>query len=247
MTDALTPERVLPLLRGSFGRPYLYAERCDSTQSLLGDEHPHGAVAACEEQSSGRGRHGRRWDAPARAALLCSILLRPPNGRRLPELSLVAAVAVAETVELTTGLPAAVKWPNDVLLDGRKVAGILAEGRHGAAVLGVGLNVNQTDEQLPPRPHYPAGSLFAVDGVRRDRAPILAELLDRLERAYDGWRDHGLPPLLPELERRDALRGREVEVDGVRGTAAGIAAGGELIVATSSGSRLVASGEARIR
>jgi BirA family biotin operon repressor/biotin-[acetyl-CoA-carboxylase] ligase len=245
MADALTPEKVLPLLRGGLGDPYLHANCCESTQRLLNEDLPHGAVAVCEEQTAGRGRLGRSWEAPAGAALLCSVVLRQPPGCNVAELSLVAALATAETVEDVVGLPARIKWPNDVLLGGdRKVAGLLLEGRARMVVLGIGLNVNQTDNELPARARFPAGSLFLADGIRRDRAPILAELLVRIELAYEHWACGGLASLLPGLLQRDALRGQKVEIGGLHGTGAGISETGELVLETPRGRRLVASGEA---
>ncbi|MET0608003.1 MAG: biotin--[acetyl-CoA-carboxylase] ligase, partial [Gaiellaceae bacterium] len=143
MADALTPEAVEPLLRGRFGRPYLYRDTCESTQRLLHASLGEGAVAVCNEQLAGRGRLGRAWHAPPGTAVLCSLLLVPPADRRISELSLVAGLAVAETVEAATTLAAGIKWPNDVLVDGAKVAGVLAEAAEGTVVLGIGLNVNQ--------------------------------------------------------------------------------------------------------
>ena len=246
MNDMLTPERVLPLLSGSLGRPYVYAARCESTQRLLTDAEPHGAVAACDEQTAGRGRLGRTWQAPVGTALLCSILLRRPTGRNPAELSVVSALATAETVEHATGLGARIKWPNDVLLGDRKVAGILLEGRPGTIVLGIGLNVNQTEAQLPDRPQFPAGSLFTSDGNRRERAPVLAELLVRVELLYERWADEGLAPLLPDIAQRDALHGAEIEIGALRGRAGGIAEGGELVLETAEGRCLVSTGEVKL-
>jgi BirA family biotin operon repressor/biotin-[acetyl-CoA-carboxylase] ligase len=245
-TGTLGPGEVIPLLRGRFGKPYVYADTCDSTQRLVGDASPEGAVAACELQTSGRGRVGRTWTTPHGAAVLCSVVLRPPVERAAPELSLVAGLAVAETVEAVSGQAAGIKWPNDVLVGGRKVAGILAEKRGPAVVVGIGLNVNQTAEELPDRPLYPPASLRTLDGATRERAPILAELLLRLERRYDEWREHGLAALLPALGERDALRGLPVSVDGVRGVAEGIAPDGRLRLDTPGGTQLVAAGEASV-
>jgi BirA family biotin operon repressor/biotin-[acetyl-CoA-carboxylase] ligase len=160
------------------------------------------------------------------------------------ELSLVAGVAVAETVERVTGLASEVKWPNDVLLGGRKVAGILAESAGGLVVLGIGLNVDQDEADLPEPSGTRPGSLYTADGVRRDRAPLLVDLLAVLEGAYGRWLEHGLPAFAEALERRDALQGREVEIEGLRGVAAGIAPDGELVLETADGVRLVSAGEA---
>ncbi len=239
----LTPGTVEPLLRGRFGRPYVYRERCESTQRLLGGELAEGAVAVCEEQTGGRGRLGRPWLAPAGSAILCSVLLEPPPGHVVAQLSLVGGVVVAETVEAATGLGAGIKWPNDVLLGGRKVAGVLAEAGEGTVVLGIGLNVNQPEGELPGGTKIPAGSLLTVDGVARERAPILADLLFRLETAYRRWRDRGLDAVHADLAARDLLRGRRVLVDGESALAVGVDRHGRLVVEAAGCRRLVESGE----
>jgi BirA family transcriptional regulator, biotin operon repressor / biotin---[acetyl-CoA-carboxylase] ligase len=195
VADSLAPEILTPLLRGSFGRPYVYRETCDSTQLLLDESLPEGAVAACDEQTAGRGRLGRSWEAPPRTSILCSTLLRPPRGRRVAELSLVAGLAAAEAVEEALARPAGIKWPNDVLVDERKVAGVLAEGRGGMVVVGIGINVGQTTDELPPA----AASLRTIDGRAHPRAPLLATLLERLELRYGSWLRDGLAQLRVEL------------------------------------------------
>jgi BirA family biotin operon repressor/biotin-[acetyl-CoA-carboxylase] ligase len=243
MADALTPETVEPLLRGRFGRPYLYREACESTQQLLERSLGEGAAAVCDEQAAGRGRLGRSWSAPAGTAILCSLLLEPPPERSAAELSLVAGVAVAEAVEEATQLAAQIKWPNDVLVNRRKVAGILAEAADGAVVLGIGLNVNQTRKQLPADTSVAPGSLLTTDGVRRERAPILADLLVRLELAYDAWREGGLDGVYDGLGSRDFLRGRRVFVNGDVGLGIAIDRRGRLEVEIDGERRLVESGE----
>ena len=141
---------------------------------------------------------------------------------------------------------AEIKWPNDVLLAGRKVAGVLAEAGAGFVLLGVGLNVNQADDELPPDARIPAGSLFALDGVPRSRAPLVAALLRRLEAGYDRWRRDGLAALADGLAGRDALRGRKVVVNGERGLARGIDARGRLEVEVAGAHRVVESGEVEL-
>src|SRR5207248_8330419 len=110
------PDRVDPLLRGRFGRPMRFVEETASTQALLGPDDPEGAVAVAEHQTAGRGRLGRRWEAPPGAALTFSVVLRPPPGAPIQQLSLVAGLAVAETVEDVLQLSAQIKWPNDVMI-----------------------------------------------------------------------------------------------------------------------------------
>jgi BirA family biotin operon repressor/biotin-[acetyl-CoA-carboxylase] ligase len=189
MPDLLAPDAVAPLLRGRFGRGvYRYAERCPSTQRLLEEDDPEGSVAVTEEQTEGRGRLGREWHAPPWTSVLVSVQLRPlVETARLPELSLVAGAAVAESVAALTGLEPTLKFPNDVLVGGRKLAGILAEARDGRVVLGIGVNVNQTDRELPPEPRLPATSLRIETGTTVARAELLALVLERLERRYDAW------------------------------------------------------------
>lgn len=188
MTDSLAPPAVEPLLRGRFGHPYLYFEQCESTQRELAVDAPEGAVAVAEEQTAGRGRLGRSWLAPARSSVLVSVNLRPAVATsRLPELSLVAGVAAAEAIAAETGLQPEVRFPNDLLLGRRKVAGILAEARDDRVVLGIGINVNLTEDELPTDVDTPATSLSIESGRPVDRARLLATLLERLEVHYDAW------------------------------------------------------------
>jgi BirA family biotin operon repressor/biotin-[acetyl-CoA-carboxylase] ligase len=188
VNDSLGPETLLPLLRGRFGRPYTYVERCESTQRLLADDAPEGAVAAADEQTAGRGRLGRDWIAPPGSSVLASVALRPdvPTAK-LAELSFVAGRACAQALVEVAEVVPEVKWPNDVLVGGRKVAGILAEAREGRVMLGIGINVLQTEGELPQQAQYPATSLLIETGRRIPRADLLASLLDHLEREYDAW------------------------------------------------------------
>jgi len=188
VATSLAPEFVVPRLRGRFGRPYLYVETCPSTQRLFRPEHSEGALAVAEEQTEGRGRLGRNWHSPPGVSVLCSILLEPSvETQRLPELSLVAGEAAAEAISTVTALGPEIKLPNDILLGGRKVAGILAEARDGRVVLGIGINVNLTEDKLPTDVDLPATSLRVELGREVDRAELLTELLAVLERRYDVW------------------------------------------------------------
>jgi BirA family transcriptional regulator, biotin operon repressor / biotin---[acetyl-CoA-carboxylase] ligase len=200
--DSLSPESVAPLLRGRFGRPYAYFERCESTQRELEADAPEGAVAVAEEQTAGRGRLGRTWFAPARTSVLLSVNLRPDvPTRRLPELSLVGGAAVAEAIAAESRLRPEVKFPNDVLIGGRKVAGILAEAREDRVVLGIGINVNVAAAELPTDVEASATSLQVETGRVHDRATLLAAVLKHLETGYDAWLDEARPAGTPEPER----------------------------------------------
>lgn len=175
MAVALVPEIVLPRLRGCFGRPYLHAFETPSTQGMPPADAPHGMVALAEHQTAGRGRLGRVWIDEPSAGLAFSVVLRPPPPvSRWPEITLVAAEAVAGAV----GPGATIKPPNDVLLDGKKVAGILAEaGEH--VVLGIGVNAG-----VAPWP--------GAAHVDRDRLELLLDILERLEQGYNAWLSSGI-------------------------------------------------------
>jgi BirA family transcriptional regulator, biotin operon repressor / biotin---[acetyl-CoA-carboxylase] ligase len=196
----------------------------DRARTLAHAGAPHGTLVTTAEQTAGRGRQGRTWSAPAGRALLMSLVLRDA-----PELlPLAAALAVAEVA----GPDARIKWPNDVLVRERKIAGILAEARpqDGWAVLGIGLNVALRVEDLPAELHETAGTLGLEPG---DVEPTLERLLAALQRtlALDA------AALLDAYRARDALLGREVRWAGGRGLAAGIDSTGRLVVELPEGGR----------
>lgn len=205
------------------GRPRLHLRVTDSTNArareLAAAGAPHGTLVTAGEQTAGRGRQGRTWSAPGGRALLCSLVIRPP--RTL--LPLAAGVAVAEVA----GGDAQVKWPNDVLVGGRKVAGILVEGRpqEGWAVLGIGLNVALSPEDLPPELRDRAGTLGLSPA---EIEPTLARLLT----ALSGWLERADDEILAGFSERDALRGRIVDWGQGRGRAQGIDDRGWLRVVT---------------
>ena len=225
------------------GFPRRHVEETESTQLLLGPADAEGAIATADHQTGGRGRRGRSWVEAPGSSVLVSVLLRPPPERSAPQLSLVGGLAAAMAVEDTLALAAQIKWPNDVMVDRRKVAGVLAEARDGAVVLGIGINVNQTREQLPEDARVAAASLRTVSGREHDRERVLGSLLAHLDRLYLSWRDGGLDAVYDDLGARDFLRGRRVSVDGVAGIAQMIVRDGRLEVSTESGRVLVESGE----
>jgi BirA family biotin operon repressor/biotin-[acetyl-CoA-carboxylase] ligase len=184
----LYPASVEPLLQGRLGRPYRFVEECTSTQRLLDTSEAEGSMVATDLQTHGRGRLGRTWEAPAGTALLFSVLLHPrPHMALWPELSLVAGDAVAAALREETGLAAELGHPNDVLIESRKVAGILPEASVGHVLLGIGVNVNQTAEELPAGTVKPPTSLRVETGREWPRAPLLAAILLEVERRYDEW------------------------------------------------------------
>ena len=211
------------------GNPRLHLRVTDSTsdraRALAIAGAPHGTLVTAGEQRAGRGRHGRTWSAPPGRALLMSLVLHEPPAL----LALASAVAVADVV----GPEAAIKWPNDVLVAGRKVAGILAEGRPPAqwVVLGIGVNVTVREEDLPPELAGRATGLGLGPG---DVERVLAALLPALERRL------GEEPAttLAAYRERDALRGREVRWHHGSGVAAGIDGDGRLLVDRPDGDRV---------
>ena len=210
------------------GTPRLHLREIGSTsdraRELALAGAPHGALVTADAQTAGRGRQGRAWTTQPGAAVTMSLVLRDP-----PELlSLAAAVAVAQTCG--TAQEARIKWPNDVLVGGRKVAGILAEGRphEGWAVLGIGVNVAVDVALLPEELRERAGSLGRS---RADVEPFLAALLVSLER----WLAAPAAELLDAWRERDALLGREIAWTGGEGVAEGIDGEGRLVVRLSGG------------
>ncbi|HEU4701972.1 MAG TPA: biotin--[acetyl-CoA-carboxylase] ligase [Conexibacter sp.] len=209
------------------GAPHLHLRALDSTnvraQRLAVSGAPHGTLVTADAQTAGHGRQGRAWVTPAGRALACSLVLRDPP-RLLPMLAALAVADVADRFD-AGGRTAAIKWPNDVLLDGRKVAGILAEGRpqEGWVVLGIGVNVAVAEDDLPPELRATATSLGCAPAQRDD---ALALLLERLEH----WLAATPGQVMDAYRARDALAGREISWSGGRGTAVGVADDGRLRV-----------------
>ena len=224
-------------MSGALGSPRVHLRLTDSTndraRALAGAGAPHGTLVTATEQSAGRGRQGRRWSAPAGRALLCSVVVREPP-RLLP---LAAGVAVATLV----GENARLKWPNDVLVDRRKVAGILLEGRpqEGWAVVGIGVNVALREDDFPAELRGRAGTL-ALEPEAIE--PALARLLELL--GY--WIGADTSSVLDAVRARDALLGAPVRWAGGRGRGAGIDGDGRLVVLTATGRVALDAGEVHL-
>jgi BirA family biotin operon repressor/biotin-[acetyl-CoA-carboxylase] ligase len=220
--------------------------------SAAADGAPEGTVLVAEHQVAGKGRLDRVWTSPPRAGLTVSFLLRPdvPSARR-GWLPLLTGVALAEAVGEVTGVRASLKWPNDLLaVDGRKLAGILAEASGTAVVVGVGLNVNTTVDELPDT----GTSLARVLGSAVDRGPVLLAFLRAVERRYRRWTEVLGDPVSSGLAQDylawSSTVGTEVAVtlpDGstLSGTAQAVDWDGRLVVATDSGTVELASGDVR--
>jgi BirA family biotin operon repressor/biotin-[acetyl-CoA-carboxylase] ligase len=229
---------------GTLGLPRLHLRLTDSTnqraRELALAGAPHGTLVTAAEQTAGRGRQGRTWSAPAETCVLMSLIARLESSvpaREPPLTPLAAAVAVAATV----GAEARIKWPNDILVDGRKVAGILVEGRpqEGWAVIGIGLNVAVRVEDLPAELQETAGTL-GLDSV--DVEPTLQRLLAELGEALALTR----PEVLAAYRERDLLRGKKITWGDGAGRASGIDEAGRLLVATADGEVALDAGEVHL-
>lgn len=233
------------------GREFVFFEHTDSTNLRareLGDAgHAEGAVVVADRQTAGKGRLGRHWVSPPEVNLYTSVLLRPPilphDG---PQLTFLSAVATAWAVGDASGLSPTVKWPNDILLDGKKVAGLLNEMNAETEgvryiVLGIGVNLNMEASQFPADLRYPATSVALEKGAKVSRLAFARCLYRYLDRLYLTYLREGFAPIVAEWEKLCDLVGRQVEVDcqsrTLRGTVAGLDGDGALLVRTAEGGR----------
>ena len=230
-----------------FGRPRVHYRLTDSTNARARElalrGAPDGTVVTADEQTAGRGRQGRAWSAPPRKALLASVLVRDLT-RRDALLPLAVPVAVAEASDDFAGSSCGIKWPNDIWIGGRKLCGILLEGRpqEGWAVIGIGLNVGTTREEFPEVLRDTATSLTIESGRDPGVETVLEAVLSRLDARLadrpatilDAWRD------------RDVLLGNRIRWNGGEGVAAGLAEDGGLLVDTGSGRLALDAGEVHL-
>jgi len=206
-----------------------------------------GEIVIADSQAQGRGRLGRVWESPPFANLYLSLVLRPNLApAQAPQITLMAAVALAETVGSFLGRPAAIKWPNDIFVDGKKLAGILTEAacnstRIEYVILGIGLNLNYGTESMPDTLRHRATSMAQLCGQFVSREKVLGRLIQALDRCYGELESFGFEGLRERWEERFIWRGRRVRVELgdqlVVGRALGIEAGGALIVEDDDGRR----------
>jgi BirA family biotin operon repressor/biotin-[acetyl-CoA-carboxylase] ligase len=230
----------------TFGVPHRHFRVADSTNTrareLAEAGAPLGTVVTADEQTAGRGRQGRGWTAPSGKTLLYSAILRPLGERHLL-LPLAVPLAVCEAAEeLGPGIECGIKWPNDVWLDGKKLAGVLIEAKpqEGWAVIGVGLNLTIAPDEFPPDLRDTAISLFGALPTPTAAAKALSRHLDR-------WVEADEEAILAAWRQRDALRGREVAWEGGSGVADGIDDRGRLAVVVPAGDRvLLGAGEVHL-
>jgi BirA family transcriptional regulator, biotin operon repressor / biotin---[acetyl-CoA-carboxylase] ligase len=230
-----------------FGLPHRHFRGTDSTneraKELALAGAPAGLVVTADEQSAGRGRRGNAWFAPAGGALLYSGLLRPYDAERAPLLPLAVPIAVCEAAEEVAPVRCRVKWPNDVWIDERKVAGVLVEARpdDGWAVIGVGLNVAIQEQEFPSELRRTATSLLpteAEDGVPARGAPSVRRAFAALNESLGRWSEASGDEVLSAYRPRDLLSGRRISWEGGSGTAQEVDARGHLVVATDDGEQV---------
>jgi BirA family biotin operon repressor/biotin-[acetyl-CoA-carboxylase] ligase len=216
-----------------------------------------GSVVIADRQLSGRGRMGRQWESPSRVNLYTSIILRPSIPvQQAPHLTFLSAVAVAETLTEICGLPAEVKWPNDILVRGAKIAGLLNEMSAETeqihfVVLGVGINLNMRPEQFPEQLHYPATSVLIETGSPISRCLFTKAFLEKLDVYYREFCEKGFLPIRLRWEKLCNMLERQVEVDRgndiVRGTVVGLEDDGSLRVKNDQGEFIrIFSGDVRL-
>ena len=218
----------------------------------LAQSAPAGTTVIADEQSAGRGQHGRRWESAPGTSLLMSVVLRAqPGAGALGAAPLRVGLAVADAIEELTALRPAVKWPNDVLVGGRKIAGILCEGMHAASgsivIAGIGINVLQQPADFAGELAQHATSLLTATGTAVARADLAGRVLRALDVLADTIGESLTAAELQRFAERDALRGRQITIDGeAAGTAAGISADGALLVEYQGRVRRVHAGTVRV-
>jgi BirA family biotin operon repressor/biotin-[acetyl-CoA-carboxylase] ligase len=246
----------------SIGQDIRYFDETDSTNRqayALGEAGAiEGLVVIADRQSAGKGRMGRTWASPPGVNLYLSVLLRPPlPPHAAPLLTFVSTLAVSRTIAAVSGLSPVHKWPNDVLIGGCKVAGLLNElsaesDRIRFVVLGIGVNLNMTADQFPADLRMPATSLLLAGGRPVSRAQFARTLLEQLDVLYAEFLRHGPAPLLAAWEERCDLIGKAVEVDEgrsgtVHGTVAGIDRDGALLLTLANGTtERILAGDVRL-
>lgn len=232
------------------GRTLRYLGSTTSTNAVLSvlaaEDEPSGTVVLADGQTEGRGRAGRFWFSPPGRGIWASVLLRADvEAERLAPLSVAASVSIAEALAGLTGLDVRVKWPNDILIDGRKLGGVLVETaqsageRVSAAAVGIGLNVNLGPEELPEELVGRATSLGAALGRPIARRRVLKIVLVALECCFDRFFAGGIEAFREKWRERSSLLGRRVAVEAsgrrTEGTVNGLAPSGALLVETDGG------------
>ncbi|MBA4543171.1 biotin--[acetyl-CoA-carboxylase] ligase [Thermoactinomyces daqus] len=256
--DRIAPEEILPYLHTDrFGREMRYEPTTPSTQVIAHqwarEGAPEGALVIAEEQKQGRGRLGRTWHSPPQTGIWMSLILRPPIPLTdASHLTLLASVGVREGMYRVTGLPIRIKWPNDLLIDGKKVCGILTElrgeqDRVHYVILGIGINVNADVNQWPDDIKDVATSLAKEKGTKIHRPPLVAAILEELEQIYDRYLREGFSFIREKWEETAGMLSQTITARTTQGSVTGVAMRlneqGALLIRTATGITPVYSAE----
>lgn len=231
--DILSPAEVQPRLATQlFGQQhYYYFDEIDSTNNhakkLAAQNYPEGTLVITEKQSAGRGRRGRTWDSKPGQGIYMSLILRPSLPlNELSRITLFIAVAIVDTLKNHSGLNPGIKWPNDILIEGRKISGILTEAVTDMdgieyIITGIGLNVNQFKADFAEEFRHTATSIREETQQIVPRIPLLQELLFNLERRYQQMLGGGFADILDEVRSLSTVIGRDIKMDGIQGVTSG--------------------------
>lgn len=248
--EKVSPDEIfLTLKTERLGRNVRYEETVASTQPiarrLAGEGAAEGTIVTCEEQTAGKGRLSRNWHSPKSSGIWMSLILRPEIPfQDAPQLTLVAAAAIARAVEKETAIKPEIKWPNDLLINRRKITGILTElqaesDRIHSVIIGIGMNINQDSADFPAELKEIATSLYAETGQKFNRARLISSILFEFETLYGQFLKEGFLPVKRIWESYAVSLGKEIKatlVNGViRGTAAGITDEGVLLLEDHDG------------
>jgi BirA family biotin operon repressor/biotin-[acetyl-CoA-carboxylase] ligase len=257
--DRLYPDEITSHLRTRIiGKSVVYFPETvstnDAAKELAAAGMPEGTVVVAEEQTGGRGRLGRAWHSPTGGGIWLSVILRPDiNPMDAPKITLLTAVALARTLAAYPEIIPGIKWPNDVLVEGKKIVGILTEmnaemDRVNYIVLGIGVNINTVSQEFPDELRNIATSLLITIGRRQNRLDFLANMLQNLEELYLMFTQGRFPDIIKEWKKFSVTLGQRVRIAGphgdlLEGVAQNLDADGALILKTAAGEQRVLAGE----
>ncbi|SEM08177.1 BirA family transcriptional regulator, biotin operon repressor / biotin-[acetyl-CoA-carboxylase] ligase [Paenisporosarcina quisquiliarum] len=234
--DLVIPEQIIPNLKTKqLGRTIEYYTTCESTQIIAADKAregvPHGTVVIAEEQTDGRGRLDRSWNSTANKGIWMSVIIRPAISPQFAaQFTLVSAVAITQAIQEVTNLTPEIKWPNDILINGKKVTGILTELQADmdivhSIIIGIGVNVNQELSAFEESIQKTATSLKIENGEEIDRSLLVAKILYYLEKYGDLYVENGFKPIKILWESHNCTIGKRIRATTLRETLEGVALG----------------------
>lgn len=234
--DLVTPEQITPNLNTTeIGRNIDYYKTCASTQTIAAEKAregaPHGTIVISEEQTAGKGRLERNWDSKANKGIWMSVIIRPTiSPEHAAQFTLVTAVAITQAIQEVTHLTPQIKWPNDILIKGKKVTGILTElqadmDRVHSIIIGIGVNVNQEISAFDESIQTIATSLKMESGEEVDRPLLVAKILYYLEKYGDLYVEKGFQPIKILWESHNCTIGKRIRASMLRETLEGVALG----------------------